>query len=109
MRKEVRYKISYNEFMNIKNILDLTMNIDENSNSNGEYIIKNMYFDNCYKEIKNKKEASINSVKKYRIRMYNNDQNAIFLERKSNENGFIEKIKQKITKKDVLKILERKL
>ena len=109
MRKELKYEISYNEYRNIQQILDIILKKDKHSSSNGEYNIRTIYFDNHLHEIENNKINDINAVKKYRIRMYNNDEDAIFLERKSNENEYIEKIKQKITKQDVVNILKRRL
>lgn len=109
MRKEIKYEISYKEYKNIVQILDRVMTRDSHSNENGEYSIRSIYFDNHLHEVENKKLNDINSLKKYRIRMYNNDDSSIFLERKSNENSFMEKFKQKIDKQDVINILERKI
>lgn len=109
MRKELKYEISYQEWNNIKSVLDRVLKQDKHSNENGEYNIRSVYFDNHFHEIENAKLNHLNSVKKYRIRMYNDDENVIFLERKSNENGYIQKVKQRITKEDVVNILRGKL
>lgn len=105
MRKELKYEVSYEESRNIINVLDMLFPRDKHSNEDGEYTIKSIYFDNHLHEIENDKENDINSVKKYRIRMYNNDDSTLYLERKSNENGYIYKVKQKITRQDVENIL----
>lgn len=105
MRKEIRFEISYSEYQNLKQFLNIILKKDENSMMSGEYSIKTIYFDNCYRKIENDKKNDINSVYKYRIRMYNNDDKNIFLERKTNENGYIKKIKEKIPKKDVIGLL----
>lgn len=105
MRKEIRFEISYSEYQNLKQFFNIILKKDENSMMSGEYSIKTIYFDNCYRKIENDKKNDINSVYKYRIRMYNNDDKNIFLERKTNENGYIKKIKEKIPKKDVIGLL----
>lgn len=105
MRKEIRFEISYSEYQNLKQFLNIILKKDENSMMSGEYSIKTIYFDNCYRKIENDKKNDINSVYKYRIRMYNNNDKNIFLERKTNENGYIKKIKEKIPKKDVIGLL----
>ncbi len=105
MRKEIKYEITYQEYQYIKHVLDMSMKKDIHGDNDGEYTIRSMYFDNHLHEIENDKEEDINSVKKYRIRMYNNDASTLLLERKSNENGYMEKIQQKIEKADVENIL----
>ena len=105
MRRELKYEISYQEYQNIMRVLDRVLKRDKHSNEDGEYQIKTIYFDNHLHEIENDKKNDINSVKKYRIRMYNNNENSIFLERKSNENIYKQKVKQKIKKQDVINIL----
>lgn len=105
MRKETRYIINYAEYKYLQSILKSIMCRDKNSKQNGEYEIKTIYFDNYLHEIQKKKKDDINSVSKYRIRMYNNQEDSIFIERKTNENGFIKKEKVHITKNDVINIL----
>ena len=108
MRKEIRYSIKYPEYIQLKQILEVIMKKDENSMINGKYEVKTIYFDNYRNEMQNDKKNDINSVNKYRIRMYNNNEESIFLERKCNENGNIKKIKQKIERKEVEDILNGK-
>ena len=106
MRKELKYEITHREYKSIVQVLDIVIKKDIHSNTEGEYSIKSIYFDNHLHEVENSKLNNINSLKKYRIRMYNNDDTNIFLERKTNENGFMQKIKQKIDKIDVIHILK---
>ena len=106
MRKEIKYLISYSEYKQIQRIIETCMKKDVNSNQGGTYKVKTIYFDNYLHEVQKNKKDDINAVNKYRIRMYNNKENNIFLERKTNENGYIKKIKEKIAKMDVVNILE---
>lgn len=106
MRKEIRYSIDYMEYQNIMQLLKIAMAKDRNAKEDGTYKIKTMYFDNYHKEIAINKKHDINDVKKYRIRMYNNDDTNIFLERKTNENGYIKKKKVSIEKETVCNIIE---
>ena len=105
MRKEIRFEISYSEFQKLKVLLNSTLRKDENSKFSGDYTIKTIYFDNYHREVERDKKNDINSVYKYRIRMYNNDDTNVFLERKTNENGYIKKIKEKIDKEEVSNLL----
>ena len=104
MRKEFKYEISYEDYIKLIELLDKVLKRDRYSNKNGEYSIRNIYFDILQDEKDNRK-----ITKRYRIRMYNKNEENIFLEKKSSEKGFVEKNKSKISKKDVENILSRKL
>lgn len=106
MRKEIKYEIGYSEYRQIKQILKTCMKIDLNAGQRGIYKIKTIYFDNYLQEIQKNKKDDINSVNKYRIRMYSDNEKSIFLERKTNENEYILKVKEPITKKDAINIIE---
>lgn len=105
MRKEIKYQINYREYRYILRLLEIITKKDKNSNEHGEYKIRTMYFDNYKHEIQNNKKNDINSIDKYRIRMYNNQDEKVFLERKTNENGYIKKEKENINKQYVVDIL----
>lgn len=104
MRKEFKYEITYEDYIKLIELLDKVLKRDRYSNKNGEYSIRNIYFDILQDEKDNRK-----ITKRYRIRMYNKNEENIFLEKKSSEKGFVEKNKFKISKKDVENILSRKL
>lgn len=106
MRKEVKYVIDYSEYKQIQQVLEICMKKDINANKKGTYNIKTIYFDNYFQEIQKNKKNDINSVDKYRIRMYDNKETSIYLEKKTNENGYIKKIKEQINKNDVINILD---
>lgn len=106
MRKEIKYEIGYSEYRQIKQILETCMKKDLNAGKRGIYKVKTIYFDNYLQEVQKNKKDDINSVNKYRIRMYNDNEKSIFLERKTNENGYILKVKEPITKKDAINIIE---
>lgn len=106
MRKEIKYKLSLVEASWLENILDKVLKIDENSNLNGDYNVKTIYFENYLRETTLDKKRNINNLSKYRIRMYENNPNSIFLERKTNCSGIIKKDSEKVTKgfvEDVMK------
>jgi len=104
MRKEFKYEISYEDYIRLTELLDNILKRDRHSNKNGEYSIRNIYFDR-HQEEKNIRKIS----KRYRIRMYNKNEESIFLEKKSSEKGFVEKNTYKINRKDVENILKRRL
>lgn len=105
MRREIRYSINYMEYQKIMQLLKKVMAKDKNAKTDGTYKIKTMYLDNYYGEVRTAKKQDINSVKKYRVRMYNDNIESIYLERKTNENGYILKKKIPIDKKTVENII----
>lgn len=106
MRKEIRYTIDYIDYVKIIKVLEAIMKKDKNSEVSGRYSVRTIYLDNYYHEIANNKKNDINSVNKYRIRMYNRSEDSIYLERKMNENGFIKKTKVKISKQEAQDIIK---
>lgn len=98
MRKEIKYKLSLIEAFWLENILDKVLKIDKNSNLYGEYNVKTIYFENYLRETTIDKNRNINNLSKYRIRMYENNPNSIFLERKTNCSGIIKKDSEKVTR-----------
>ena len=104
MRKELKYEILYEDYIKLVELLDSVIKRDKYSNEKGEYSIRSIYFENLQKENSNRK-----ITKRFRIRMYNKDKESIYLERKRNYNGLVEKDKYKITMEDVINILDRKI
>ena len=98
MRKEIKYKLSLVEASLLESILDKILKLDKNSNSYGEYNVKTIYFENYLRETTIDKKRNINNLSKYRIRMYENNPNSIFLERKTNCSGVIKKDSEKVAR-----------
>ena len=84
MRKEIKYILDLQEFNKIRNVLDKTMQKDIHSDCTGEYIVRTVYFENYLHETINNKKMNLNNISKYRIRMYQNNDRFLSLERKTN-------------------------
>lgn len=106
MRREKKYKLTRTEYIDILEKLKSVMQSDENSNEQQFYTIKTIYLDNMYNKILNENIDGKRYREKFRIRMYNNNIEDIFLEKKINNNGVISKERERISKEEVDKIIE---
>lgn len=86
-RHEYKYRLDAASAAVLEARVSLLLRPDFHAGTDGNYIIKSLYFDDfadsCYWE----KENGVNERSKFRIRYYNNDTKYIRLEKKSKENG----------------------
>lgn len=86
-RRELKYEISYGEYILISKRISQVMKRDVHAGKDGSYLIKSLYFDNCYDKALLEKLNGVSCRDKYRIRCYNNDYSRILLEKKSKRNN----------------------
>jgi len=101
-RHELKYFISYLEYRSILSRFQHILTRDIHVNEGGDYSIRSLYFDDCYNSAYFEKYASILKRKKYRIRLYDFNDDVIHLERKSKYDTYIKKESTAITKAQAL-------
>nr|WP_320023987.1 polyphosphate polymerase domain-containing protein [uncultured Acetobacterium sp.] len=104
-RHEHKHYINYMDYLVIQSKLKAIMKPDANTNADGEYQIRSLYFDDYNDTALKDKINGINYREKFRIRCYNNNFDYINLEKKSKINGLCLKIKASITKEQTAAIL----
>ncbi|MCQ2015926.1 polyphosphate polymerase domain-containing protein [Clostridium butyricum] len=104
-RHELKHYINYSDYLAIKSRIRTIMHIDRNANSNNEYRIRSLYFDNVYDKALMEKVIGIPKRDKFRIRFYNDNHDFIRLEKKSKIRGLCLKDSERITKEEYLKII----
>ncbi|MDK2827390.1 MAG: hypothetical protein PWP67_180 [Clostridium butyricum] len=104
-RHELKHYINYSDYLDIKSRIRTIMHIDRNANSNNEYRIRSLYFDNVYDKALMEKVIGIPKRDKFRIRFYNDNHEFIRLEKKSKIRGLCLKDSERITKEECLKII----
>lgn len=97
-RHELKHFINLSDYLIIKSRLKHIAQLDYNSNENGEYKIRSLYFDDYNDKALCQKLIGINNRHKFRIRLYNDDDSFIKLEKKSKINGLCKKVSASITK-----------
>lgn len=104
-RRELKYEISYGEYMQLQPKLRQIMQRDSHADESGSYLIKSLYFDNCYDKALHEKLSGVSNRDKYRIRCYNNDYSYIVLEKKSKRNNLCLKKSCTLTRDEYERIL----
>ena len=109
-RHELKFKISESAAEVLKQKLSLIMGTDDNAYfEDGSYLIKSLYFDDLNSKSYYEKMDGVLYRKKYRIRIYNDDDSFIRLEKKMKHNNMTAKEQMLISKDIYCKILEGKL
>ena len=109
-RHELKFKISNNAAEILKQKLSLILGKDKNAYySDGSYLIKSLYFDDRDSSSYYEKIDGVLYRKKYRIRMYNDVDTFIRLEKKMKHNNYTAKEQMLISKDIYSKILNGKI
>ena len=109
-RHELKFKISNNAAEILKQKLSLILGKDKNAYyEDGSYLIKSLYFDDRDSNSYYEKMDGVLYRKKYRIRMYNDVDTFIRLEKKMKHNNFTAKEQMLISKDIYSKILNGKI
>lgn len=109
-RHELKFKISNSATEVLKQKLSLILKKDKNAYySDGSYLIKSLYFDDLDSSSYYEKMDGVLYRKKYRIRIYNNNDEFIRLEKKMKHNTYTAKEQILISKDIYSKILNGKL
>ena len=98
-RHEHKYYISEAGHAQLSALLASVLQRDRHSDRNGEYFIRSLYFDDAFDTAYYTKVDGVERRDKYRIRIYNCSDEAIFLERKHKEGDCIIKNSVRITRR----------
>jgi len=105
-RHELKYSITFAEYLEIRKRLVAIMSSDPHVNSDGRYQIRSIYFDNCDDKALREKIDGVAKREKFRIRYYNDDFSFITLEKKMKINNLCLKYDARITEEECRKILD---
>ena len=103
-RHELKYRISYGEKAVLELRLAPLLQRDAHAGPGG-YLIRSLYFDDCWNSAYAEKDAGILARKKYRIRIYNGSDAVIRLERKKKVGSWICKEEATLTRAELEKLL----
>jgi len=97
-RHELKFFINQHQFYIIRQRLKSLMSPDSNVGSSGEYHIRSLYFDDMNNKALHEKLGGIRDRVKYRIRIYNVQDDVIHFEKKIKLNDYIAKVKEPLTR-----------
>lgn len=104
-RHELKYLISFADYLAIRQRIRTLMKLDENASKDGKYLIRSIYFDNADDKALREKIDGVQKREKFRIRYYNDDFSYITLEKKMKHNSLCLKLDAVITEKECRKLL----
>ncbi len=104
-RHEMKYSISYADYLAMRGRLRTIMKADPHTDANGLYCIRSIYFDNCDDKALREKIDGVAKREKFRIRYYNDDFSFITLEKKMKIDNLCLKCDARITEEECRKIL----
>ncbi len=108
-RHELKYKIGYLQYMELKNRLKSVMQSDAHAGSDGKYLIRSIYFDNYLDKALREKTDGVPWREKFRIRYYNDDFSYIILEKKIKNHAICMKLDAEISEKECRDLLEGRI
>src|SRR5512138_1658072 len=100
-RNEFKHIINYQEYTLTKLRLKSLLPLDENTGSDSSYTIRSFYFDDYYNNAYHDKYAGIADRCKYRIRIYNQSESTVHLEKKIKKNSYNHKQVAPLTVEEV--------
>lgn len=104
-RHELKYYINPAEIEALRMRLFPVMELDTHCRR-GPYAIRSLYFDDAYDSAYHDKVDGVMNRDKYRIRIYNNSDSVIFLERKRKAGDLIQKSSVRITRRLAERLIE---
>jgi len=104
-RHELKFYITYVEMFALRSKLSTVLEMDRHSINEEGYNIRSLYFDGLTHHSLYDKNDGIFGREKYRIRIYNESDQIINLERKSKYGDFISKESAKLSRSDYNNIL----
>ena len=96
-RHELKYFINEGDALALSRKLGGALRRDAHGDANNEYFVRSLYFDDAYDSAYLDKLAGVPHRDKYRIRIYNCSDKAIFLERKRKVGDLIAKSSARIS------------
>lgn len=105
-RHEQKYLINFQDYKLIQLRLKELLARDEYVHHDGSYTVRSLYFDDYYNRAYHDKYMGVPSRVKYRIRVYNQSETPIRLERKIKQDRYIHKQTALLTKGEFYKILD---
>ena len=90
-RHELKYSINKPDYVLLQKRFAPAISYDPNVDSNGEYWIRSLYFDDYWDTAYEEKDMGVQLRRKYRIRVYNCLDSKIMLERKNKVGSYINK------------------
>ena len=108
-RHEVKHYISVADYYALRARLGTVLKCDSHAGTDGTYLVRSLYFDTCEDRALYEKLDGVRDRDKYRLRYYDYNTEFIQLEKKSKHSDLCVKRSERITKEEVIRILDGNL
>lgn len=105
-RHELKYYINRSDYEYCRSLLKHLMSRDANQKNDRGYFIRSLYFDDVHESAVEEKLAGVEMRDKYRLRIYDCEQNWAKLERKRKHGNYVQKTSGILTKKEALDLID---
>ena len=105
-RVEQKYMLTLPQYQGLMPVIAGLLERDRHAGARGEYMIRSLYFDDMYQSAYEEKLDGVYSRKKYRIRVYNCQDQIIHLECKYKQGAYISKESVSLTREEYERILQ---
>lgn len=105
-RHELKYVITYPQYLELRNRLKVVMQTDIHAREDGRYQIRSIYFDNIADKALRENRTGALKREKFRIRYYNDDLSFLTLEKKMKYNNLCMKFDTRITEQECRSLLD---
>lgn len=105
LRHELKYYINYRDYVLLRSSLKALISPDPNADGNNSYHVRSLYFDDIYETALLEKIAGNDSRYKYRIRIYNFQDNVIKFEKKFKVGQYVGKDSISLTRDEYERIM----
>ena len=104
-RHELKYSIDVMQYQILRKKLALVLKLDPHAGPNKTYHVRSIYFDDFKNTALFEKQSGVSQRKKYRIRIYNYNDNYIKFERKTKFNQYVHKDWSRISREEAEKMI----
>lgn len=105
-RHELKFYISRSDYEYARHILGVLMEKDLREGDDRGYFIRSLYFDDAADSSVEEKLDGVEKRDKYRLRIYDFDQDWAKLERKRKDNHFVKKTSVRVTRDEALRMMD---
>lgn len=106
LRHEYKHVITPADFIQLQSRLSAVMTPDPHTGPDGCYHIRSLYFDTASDRMLREKEDGLSHREKFRIRLYDGNEDFIRLEKKIKVGGLGAKVSAVLNRSEVLQILD---
>ena len=105
-RHEFKYEITMAEYLVLRQRLRILCSADSHAGPDGEYLIRSLYFDNCFDKALREKRHGTDNREKFRFRYYDGDTSFIRLEKKQKRQNLCLKVSCPVSAQDCQRIID---